>query len=440
MKKNLVSGLLCVALSASLLVGCGSNNNAETANGSEKVTVTFSNFFVEGQSSHELTEEAVAKFNEENPDAEIILEEMPSDAYLTQTSSLGTADDLAEMVMINGSMMKSFSDIGVIIPLTDMIEGSDLEKVMKPGIFEECTNQDDGEIYSIPIATGTYGFILYNTDIFEEVGITEFPKDLDEFKIASDKLLAAGYIPMAMGDKALWPADSLAFSSFVNNFVGNEWFNNIRKHNGEASFTDAEFIAALTAYQKLGEDGTFNEDFASLTNDERQGLYTNGKAAMISAGDWESKNVAENNPEIGDVTKAAAWPAPKENAKATNSIEQSAAWGIAMGSHITDAQKEVVMKFLTEYMYTPEWGKTMIEENNEFVSWECEFDASTLSIPAASVQEALETATPCLNWDATLDPTVKEVYQRGLQEIIMGSITPEDLANDMQEEYELVGE
>ena len=32
---------------------------------------------------------------------------------------------------------------------------------------------------------------------------------------------------MAMGDKALWPADSLAFSAFVNNYVGNEWFEHI---------------------------------------------------------------------------------------------------------------------------------------------------------------------------------------------------------------------
>ena len=85
---------------------------------------------------------------------------MPSDPYLIQINSLGTTGDLPELVMVNGSMMSAFSDTGVIIPLTDVIKDSGIEERMKPGIFDECTNQKEGLIYSIPIAAGEYGFIM----------------------------------------------------------------------------------------------------------------------------------------------------------------------------------------------------------------------------------------------------------------------------------------
>ena len=242
---------------------------------------------------------------------------------------------------------------------------------------------------------------------------------------------------MALGDKALWPADSLLFSSFVNNFVGNEWFNEIRKHSGKSSFNDKQFVDALTAFAQLAKDGTFNNDFVSIDNDERQALYTNGKAAMISAGDWECINVAENNADIAKVSKAAAWPAPAENAKANGSIVQSAAWGFAIGSKANQAQIDAIMKFLSEYVVTEEWGKTLIEEKNAFPGWNCSFDESKLSVPAASLQEAIKANEPCLNWDSQLPATVKEIYQRGLQEILIGEISPKELAKQMQEEYEL---
>lgn len=469
MKKNKMAVLLCGSMMVLGFSGCGGNKAETTTQGkveaeskaeskvesktedkasskeapkadaTKKVSLTFSNLFVEGESFHEVIVPAVEKFNADHKDAEIIIEEMPQEAYLTQTNARGTADDLAELVMVNGTMMKAFSDIGVIIPLTEMVEEMKLEDIMREGIFRECMNLDDGEIYSLPIALGTYGFILYNTDIFNQAGVKEFPKTLDEFSDACEKIKKAGYTPMGLGLKDLWAGDSILFSSFVNNFVGNEWYDNIRQHNGKAKFTDAEFINALKAYQDIAAKGDFNSDFVSISNDERCGLYMNKKVAMISAGDWECNNVLEGSPEVAKVTKVGLWPAPKDS-KVQNSIVQSSAWGIALGSRITDEQKKVAMEFLKDYFFSDVSGKTMIEGNNEFVSWNVEYDESKLSPLTVGVQKQVANGTPCLNWDSTLDPTVKEIFHRGTQELLMQSISAEDLAQNMQDEYETLGE
>ncbi len=451
MKRKILAIMLTTAMVATCLVGCGGGDTEGTNDGGdstteeggsgEKVTLTFSHLFVEGESFHDLIPPSVEQFNADHPEYEIIIEEMPQDAYLTQTNARGTADDLAELVFVNGTMMKAFSDTGVICDLTETVKNTGLDKILKDGIIADGTNIDDGVVYSLPVAAGTYGFILYNEEIFKEAGIDKFTETLPEFTEACDKIVEAGYIPMGLGLKDMWASDSLLFSAFVNNFVGNEWFDNIRKHNGEASYEDPEYIAALQAFQDLATAGYFNEDFTSITNDERLGLYLNKKIAMISAGDWECKNVCDTDEELGKITKAGAWPGPASGAKAQGSIVQSAAWGIAMGSKITDEQKEAAEIYLRDYFFTQDSGRIMIEKNNEFVSWVVdEYDASALSVPAVSLQEKVSSGTGCMNWDASADPTVKEIHQRGLQDLLMGSVTAEELGAEEQAEYEMISE
>ena len=171
------------------------------------------------------------------------------------------------------------------------------------------------------------------------------------------------------------------------------------------------------------------------------GMYLNRKVAMISAGDWECKGIVEADEALGDATMVATWPAPATDAAATNSITLSAAWGIAFGSKITPEQKEGAEIFVKDYFFTQDSGRILIEENNEFPSWIVdEYDAASLTKPAVRLQEQVATCTGCMNWDSSLDPTVKEVFQRGMQDLLIGNITPEDLASDMQDEYEMVNE
>ncbi len=109
-----------------------------------------------------------------------------------------------------------------------------------------------------------------------------------------------------------------------------------------------------------------------------------------------------------------------------------------MGSRITDEQMEAAKIFLKDYFYTEETGKIIVEENNEFTAWEVDYDESKLVAPAVEMNNRVKDGTACMNWDSTLDPTIKEIYQRGLQELLMQSIDPKELAQNMQDEYELL--
>ncbi|MFI3172618.1 MAG: extracellular solute-binding protein [Eubacteriales bacterium] len=438
MKKCIFKKLICVGMSLTMvgaaLVGCSAT--AEVSG--EVVEVVFSNFHEEGASSnmYGILNDAVTRFNEDFEGVyKIVNEQMPQETYETNISTQAAADELPDMFILKGTQSKEYGEMGMLMDLTEPISEWGIDEVLRDGVLDE--HSINGSVYGIPYKTESYGYLFYNTEIFAEAGIEEFPQTVDELIAASEKITAAGYTTVALGDKDLWPADSLTFSSFVNKYVGNDWTQEIVDKTGESKFTDEEFIAALTDFQKLGTSGVFNSNYSSIDNDEALQLYMNGEAAIKSAGEWENTTLNNTAPEIAEVTEIAFWPGSGTD-NAIDSVEQSSAWGMALNSNLTDEQKECAMEFLTNYVITDEWGQASLEENNVTPAWEVtEYDESTLNPISAKLIAASEEAVGCANWDVVLTVSVKTVYQRGLQELLLGQTTPEELGADMQEAFEL---
>ena len=428
--------LVLAGLMVAGLAGCGADQKGSSADGNEEMEIVYAHFQGEGDAPYKSIQNAITAFEKDNPGITIKEEYYPSDAYLLQAETWSAAGELPDICMVNGSMASDYADIGTILDLTSYAEEYGITDKIDESYFKEMSA--DGAIYGIPWEDAHYAFILYNEGIFKEVGVTEFPKTLDELIDVSKKIADAGYIPMAMGDKALWPADSLAFSAFVNNFVGNDWFDSILACDGKAAFTDKEFVDALDQYQRLAKEGVFNDNLSSIDNDQRGALYQNREAAMISAGNWECNSCVEIAPEVAEETQVALWPAPAENAKAHDSVVSSSAWGLALGSNIDEEKIPYAMDFIANYICSEDFGKVLAEEQGMFTPWKVEYDTSKLNIITQREQEVsnADGVTRCLNWDSSLPASVKDVYQRGLQEVLMQIKEPADLADEMQTAYE----
>lgn len=444
-KRSFVAVCMALCLILGAFSGCGdkpeqskASDKSNSQDSGEVIKIRLKNFEVDGQNGHIPMLEAIDRFNEDHKgEYEIINEQMPADdPYTTSIAALASANDLPDICMLKGGQSFTYGEQGMVKDMTDLIKEYGIDQKMKPDVFGEHTSAD-GRIFASPLQVAYYGYIFYNEDIFKEAGIEEFPKTMDELIEASKKIKAKGYIPMALGVKDPVHADSITFSALVNNYVGNDWFDSILANDGKAKFTDQEFINALADYQKVAENEVFNENFASIDINERLQLYMSGKAAMISSGAWENQIIHDTSPEVEAVTAVAAWPAPAEGAKATNSVEQSCAWGFALGSKIADEAIPGAMDFIANYQASQEWGQYMAEERSEFVAWECDYDESLFIPSTKKLNNFAKTATMCRNWDTSLSPAIKEVYQRGLQELLVGMVTPEELAQEIQEEYEL---
>jgi len=448
MKKKIFSVALAACMLGSVLTGCGDTetSTADTAKAdSSKVDssksdtageleISFSHFFDDSEAFYAPFQLAIDNFNADNAGkAKIVQDILSNDAYELQIETRAAANDLPDINLQRGTTAKKYGSEGKLVDLTQYFKDNGIFDKYYAGSFTE--HVIDGKYYTLPLEAANYGFILYNKAIFDEVGITSFPATYDEMIAAGDKLSKAGYIPLALGDKEKWPADSLTFSSFVNPYVGNAWFEDIFMQKGNSKFTDAEFVKALTDFQGLATKGVFNKNLVSISNDDRLSLYMTGKAAMVSAGNWECGIIASTAPEIAATTFADAWPVPSSDAKAKKSVETSSAWGIAVSSQASAEKLPYIVDFLSNYITNDEFAKLLAETKSSFVPYDFEYDTSKVNIVTAKMVDLVKTTDACLNWDSSLDATVREVYQTGLQELLVGSTTPEKLAKQMQDAY-----
>ena len=164
-------------------------------------------------------------------------------------------------------------------PSNELIENNpEWAENFLPGSFDGFTV--DGNIYSVPTGLTPTGLLYYNREIFENLGI-EVPETWDQLVTAVETLKENNIIPpIALGNKAGWPAQSSILSALADRVTGTEWFLEAASLEGEAKFTDDVFIEALTLLQDLAEMGAFQDGFNSIDHTQAEHLLAREEAAM----------------------------------------------------------------------------------------------------------------------------------------------------------------
>lgn len=151
-----------------------------------------------------------------------------------------------------------------------------------------------GHMVSLPYQYNLEG-IFYNKEIFDEVGIEE-PQTFDELLAANDKLLEAGYTPMAESGAAAWPVTRL-IGMYAYRLAGPDAMTAIR--DGDAELTDPAYVEAAQAVADMAEAGYFGEGFLSMDAAAANNSFLSGKAAMKYDGTWLLSDI--NNPDSNTI-------------------------------------------------------------------------------------------------------------------------------------------
>lgn len=79
MKKKFIGALLCVAMTASLVVGCGSKSDDKKESSDGKTTLTF--WCHENEPWVKSYKKVAEKFEKENPDYKVVVKDYPYKVY-----------------------------------------------------------------------------------------------------------------------------------------------------------------------------------------------------------------------------------------------------------------------------------------------------------------------------------------------------------------------
>lgn len=431
--------LLCLGITVSAK---GAGAGAE-----EKVVVNYANFRVreelekQGQGYYY---DLIDAYLAEHPNVELKVDSTSHDPYLTvKFKSMVAADALPELFEINSMDMLTTYKAGRLMDWTDTLNADSEWKNSFLPVWNEVSF--DGGVYAIPYQFITNEVVYYNSELVKKAGYDAFPGVWEDMLTLCGKLKGMGYMPIALGIMGGWPLWSHLGEPLCEYLCGPEWVYEIGHHTGKRGYDEPDFINVLKTINDLMKQGYFNEDLVAIQHGQEDNAYLfNEEAAITLIGSWGVNQMVTQAPEdLLPKIKVAPIPRPRASKPGVEAglFTGGSGWEYGANTKMTEAQKEVVVD-LVKILTGTEYARYVVEARGipvikmEYVTgWDPE-KVPKLQVELNNLISAAP-KIPLMNQQQS-GPAMSEVIYKMTQEMLVGSITPEKAAANIQEVYEKV--
>ena len=299
MKKKVLAALLCAAMVATSLVGCGGSDGKESGKkdgeselSGELVIALWDNRTMELFESLNLE----GRFQELYPDVTLEFEKLKDDTEYWNAMKMRAAANQLPDVMFNKTFTLSrFKEY--------LVDISDLKAVEDNKVASGYAVDD--KILGIPL-TMSSEYVYYWKDMFKEAGV-EVPDTWAELEEVSKKLQDyygkdnGDYMAFAIGGKDEWT--TYPFAEFMPSLIsgnGQNWNTMAGQDEPFAEGTDVN--TAFKKIDSLFSSGVFGKDPLGLSNDQAYNLFATKQSSIIAAGARalkSFKDTAESTDELG---------------------------------------------------------------------------------------------------------------------------------------------
>ncbi len=329
----------------------------------------------------------------------------------------GSAADIFYTRRLPGARTQGLIDNGYLVPLNGKVDLKAIPETTLNSI------RSKGKVWGVPFANQVVG-IFYNKDIFDKYGFSE-PDTWAQLVAISKKLKADGITPFMIPGKAGW-ALAMQHAMVGVSSPGSDWIGKLAK--GEAKFTDPEFVNIGKRLNDLKV--YYQKDFIANSTDEMSAGFALGQGAMVFYGIWGGTNWKKLNPDF----HYGFFPVPvvKKGDKPAVYVYMDGAYGLNPASKSMDAALKVL-----SYAATPAYGTTFSNVTGEMTA----VSGATLPKDKLILQECYKTANEMAAantyWVGSVfqngTPNVYSILREKMQSMYLGDITPEQLAQDVQD-------
>ena len=410
MKKKIISLLLCTALTAAMLSGCGGQSKetteepatedvAQETPDSELPTITFTHGYYHDESEWPAAAEMRAIYQEfadahkdEFNFVAVADESGAEGIYNTALNDLG-AGNFYDIADFGGwDITPVASAAGAIVDLKPYL---DEDAAFKAGVGV-CYDQnltEDGAIYSVREQIEAVGF-WYNEALFTQAG-AKVPSEWAtwaDFNEAVDALVAAGITPFGLN--AGWPTNILLAGYSQRSDASRAFYL-----DGKAvvSFDDETFKESMNFMQKNVLQKIDAANFGPGGDDDEayRTAFFDGETAMLFNGVWDAGGSVDCAAGAENI-KPAVFPTDEAGKKAAL---LSGGCGFVVGSHLDEAQKAAAIEFI-KYMTSPEIASRIIEKGIGMApSTEVDYDALAKTVTTDDAKLLVEACRLCQSAD-----------------------------------------
>ena len=359
LKKAIIILFITIFFASMGIIGVGCKESATAAEESataaeESIDEGFAiNVWVIAGNMGNVFTKAKEVFERDNPNIKVNLNlfDLQSSLEAVAPSALVSGkEDLNFIVTAADANGFSLIEKGLFKDLTPYIEKYGWFDQQMPGI-QDAFRAKDGKYYFIGSHWDSIPVIWYNSKIFKEVGV-EIPKNMDDLFTLCEKIKAAGYNPISLGnleklmgrfffytmEQRIMNEDT--FKSMLN------WVNLSKDEQIElAEVYTKELIDVYKYLRKMGEAGIFGDVPAtgSLGNMEAQDEYALSKSAMYISGTWLAGSLPITYPDFEK--NLACFLVPELNGK--KEAVSWFSWGMAIPAYVNDGKEmDILMDFM----------------------------------------------------------------------------------------------
>lgn len=221
---------------------------------------------------------AVAKFQAENPDINVTVNNNDREAHKTAIRNFLTADAPDVTSWYPGNRMAPFVDAGLFEPVDDVWDDNGFHEDLAA---IKATMSRDGKIWGVPYSYYQWG-IYYRKDVFDILGLEEFAT-WDDMLAGCAKMKENGVTPFTIGTKFLWTAAGV-FDYLNLRTNGYDVHNALTA--GEIKYTDPRIVATMDNWETLINECGFIDNHASMSWQDAIAPFANGDAAMYVMGNF----------------------------------------------------------------------------------------------------------------------------------------------------------
>ncbi|MGE5307519.1 MAG: ABC transporter substrate-binding protein [Deltaproteobacteria bacterium] len=355
----------------------------------------------------------------------------PPDIYSQKVRAAAQGNNLPDIFGILGEKrdFASFVRAGFVLDLTaymDADAGAWKKMLVQKAVDTNSFSAGNGfgvrpGIYGVPLDM-TAIKMVYNKDLLARLGgdPRNPPSTLEDFLALAPKVREQGLQGFVTGGAELWMMDCLA-GNYAFNIMGRDKV--LRTLKGEVPYTDPDWIKVFEVFSQMQSAGMVTPGVVTMINKTAEQLFANGKAVFALNGSWGVNVYKGMNPSLD--FGVALLP----RASGANPMSFWASAGSSFLVNGRSQKKEKAVAFLKWLSGAEQQVFLSSATNNLPANRDA---AKDMPQALAGFARDMGQATHPNTWDMSEFPEVIEALDKGIQSLVIGEKSPEQVAREVQ--------
>jgi len=371
-------------------------------------------------------------FHAKYPNITIERKSQSFDDLKAQVALALSGNDVPDVVQVNNARgdMGQFVKAGQLVDLTPFAQAYGWEDRFPASVLSKVrystdgTTFGEGNLYGLP-QTGEIVGIFYSQKKLDALG-GAVPTTWEEYFSLLDKALAAGEVPMVLGNIDKWPALHV-FGPLQAHTVAPSEIVALGMGNAGASWLSEGNVAAMERFAEWGAKKYFGKSPNGTDYDAAWTDFTKGTGAFLPGGSWLGTDMEKT---MGADLHFMAPPPAVDGSLAT-----TGGTGIPFSIPAKAKNADAAAAYID--FITSEDAMSLIARNGGFPV------LNTASYaPDSGVQKEIFEAFDTVSRSGTLlpyldyaTPTFSDTAGQGLQEVLGGQRTAAEVLADFEADY-----